>query len=128
MQLKDNPYAGDHTIVWPNVNFPIDGNYQIEIEVDDNVDLTIGNQVNLTKKGFVEGTSIGTGKLKTTRFIKGGNYNITAKLNQLAGGSFGFKAQDGKQKAKVIFNSQISSWYGNRLTIPGLFSISKDFC
>ena len=127
LQLKDNPYAGDHTIVWPNVNFPIDGNYQIEIEVDDNVDLTIGNQVNLTKKGFMEGTSVSTGKLKTTRFIKGGNHNITAKLNQLAGGSFGFKAQDGKQKAKVKFNSQISSWYGNRLTIPGLFSISKDF-
>ena len=75
----------------------------------------------------MEGTSISTGKLKTTRFIKGGNYNVTAKLNQLAGGAFGFKTQDGKQKAKVKFNSQISSWYGNRLTIPGLFSISKDF-
>jgi len=127
LQLKDNPYAGDHTIVWQNVNFPIDGNYTIEIAVDDNVDLVIGDQVNLTKKGFIGDSSVGTGTLKATRFIKGGNHNITAKLNQKAGGSFSFKAQDGKKKTKVKFNTNVQGDYGNRITIPGLFSLSKDY-
>ena len=68
--LKDNPYAGTHQIVWPNVNFPISGNYDIEVAVDDNVDIKIGDDVKIAKKGFVEGTSVSTGTLKLTRFIK----------------------------------------------------------
>ena len=127
LQLKDNPYAGDHTIVWPNVNFPIDGNYTIEVAVDDNVDLTIGDQVNLTKKGFIGDSSVSTGTLKTSRFIKGGNYNITAKLNQLAGGAFGFKAQDGKKKTKVNFSINVGGDYGNQITIPGILSLGKQY-
>ena len=128
LQLKDNPYAGDHKIVWPNVNFPIDGNYTIEVAVDDNVDLSIGNQVNLTKKGFIGDSSVSTGTLKTSRFIKGGNHNITAKLNQIAGGAFSFKAQDGKTtKTKIKVNANVQGSYGNRITIPGLFSLSKDY-
>ena len=127
-RLKDNPYAGDHTIVWPNVNFPIDGNYTIEVAVDDNVDLTIGDQVNLTKKGFVEGTSVSSGTLKTTRFVKGGNHNITAKLNQIPGGAFGFKSPDGKKtKTKVNFNVKVGGDYGNNITIPGLLSLGKQY-
>ena len=126
LQLKDNPYAGDHTIVWPNVNFPIDGNYTIEVAVDDNVDLTIGNDVRISKKGFTEGVSTGT--LKTTRFVKGGNHNIIAKLNQIPGGAFSFKAPDGKtSKTKIKFNVWIGGDYGNRMTIPGLFSLAKEY-
>ena len=128
LQLRDNPYAGDHRIVWPNVNFPIDGNYTIEVAVDDNVDLTIGDQVKLTKKGFIGDTSISTGTLKTTRFIKGGNHTITANLHQIAGGAFGFKAPDGKKTlTKVKVNANVQGQYGNRITIPGLFALSKDY-
>ena len=43
-----------HNIVWPNVNFPIDGNYSIEVAVDDNVKLTIGDQVTLIGKDLLE--------------------------------------------------------------------------
>ena len=39
-----NDYAGTYNIVWRNVVFPVTGNYQIEIEVDDEVELQIGNQ------------------------------------------------------------------------------------
>ena len=127
LQLKDNPYAGDHTIVWQNVSFPIDGNYLIQVAVDDNVDLTIGDQVRLNKKGFEGDTNLSTGVLKTTRFIKGGNYNITAKLNQKAGGAFSFKSQDGKKKTKVKFNVAVSGDYGNQITIPGILSLGKEF-
>ena len=127
LELTDNPYAGDHTIVWPNVNFPIDGNYNIEVAVDDNVELSIGDQVNLTKNGFTGPDNISTGVLKTTRFIKGGNHNITAKLNQLAGGAFSFKAHDGKKKTKVKFNIAVGGDYGNQITIPGILSIGKQY-
>ena len=127
LHLKDNPFAGDHTILWPNVNFPIDGNYTIEVQVDDNVDLTIGDQVTLTKKGFDSGGH-STGVLKTTRFIKGGNHNITANLHQIAGGAFSFKSPDGKTtKTKVKFNATVGGMYGNQITIPGLFSLSKSY-
>ena len=33
-----NDYAGTHDIVWNNIKFPVTGNYQIEIEVDDEVE------------------------------------------------------------------------------------------
>ena len=39
VMLKDNPYAGTHRIVWNDVKFPFAGNFAIEVEVDDNVDL-----------------------------------------------------------------------------------------
>ena len=128
LQLKDNPYAGNHVITWPNVNFPIDGNYDIEIEVDDNVDLTIGDQATIEKKGFVGDTSQSTGKLKLTRFIKQGNHTIKANLEQKPGGAYAFR-QDGKlkRKGKVNFSVQVGGAYGNRFTIPGLFSIGKDY-
>ena len=45
--LESNDYAGTHDIVWNNIKFPVTGNYQIEIEVDDEVELKIGNN----KKG-----------------------------------------------------------------------------
>ena len=124
LQLKDNPYAGTHKIVWPNVNFPIDGNYTIDVAVDDSVELSIGNQVKIDKKGFSDGVSTGT--LRTTRFIKQGNHNIIADLYQIPGGAFGFKAHDGKKKTLVNFNVWVGGHFGNRMTIPGLFSVGKD--
>ena len=126
LELKDNPYAGDHKIVWPNVNFPIDGNYVIEVQVDDNVDLTIGDQVNLVKKGF-DDNGHSTGILRATRFIKQGNHNITADLHQIPGGVFSFKAYDGKTKTKINFNVNVGGVFGNQITIPGLFALAKNY-
>ena len=124
--LNSNPYAGTHKIVWPSVNFPIDGTYSIEVEVDDNVELSIGEDVKISKKGFVDGTSVGTGKLKVNRFIKQGVYAITADLNQKAGGSFGFKAPGkGPSTAGVTFRVTTDAGYANKITIPGLISIGK---
>ena len=124
--LDDNPYAGTHKIVWPSVNFPIDGNYTIEVEVDDNVELSIGQEVQISKKGFVDNTSVSTGKLKVTRFIKQGVYPITADLEQIGGGAFGFKSVDqGPSNASVTFNVTSDSDYANKITIPGLISIGK---
>ena len=36
--VESNDYAGTHDIVWNNIKFPVTGNYQIEIEVDDEVE------------------------------------------------------------------------------------------
>jgi hypothetical protein len=90
IQLKDNPYAGVHRIVWSNVNFPVDGNYRIRLAVDDNVILKIGDQVTITKRGYLPNTEISTGEFNESRFIKAGNYSIVADLEQIPGGQFGF--------------------------------------
>ena len=101
IQLEDNPYAGTHRITWNNVNFPVSGNYIIEIEVDDNVTLEIGDQVSIRKEGFTNklpngwpdnssGGNFSTGKLRQVYSIKQGTYNITADLEQIPGGKFGF--------------------------------------
>ena len=89
VQLEDNPYAGTHTIVWNNINFPIDGDYRIQIAVDDNVTLYIGD-TQIRKEGFFPGTSTGTGDLNEIYKFKAGNYTIRAELEQIPGGKFGF--------------------------------------
>ena len=102
--LEGNPYAGTHRIVWNNVNFPVTGNYIIEIAVDDNVNLKIGDQVSIRKEGFykkdVGGTQVsgrgytyGTGPTKYVKSIKAGRYTITADLEQIPGGKFGFATE-----------------------------------
>ena len=128
-QLTGNPYAGTHKIVWPAVNFPIDGNYDIEVEVDDNVELSIGDKVRINKKGFIDDTSVGTGKLKVTRYIEQGVHVISADLFQKAGGSFSFKGPDGKveQLSEVTFKVTTNATYANKITIPGVFSVGKDY-
>ena len=131
--LNDNPYAGTHKIVWPNVNFPIDGTYSIEVEVDDNVNITLSkgggeDDIKITKKGFIDNTSVSTGKLKIDRFIKQGVYSLTADLEQKAGGAFGFKSVDqGPSNASVTFRVTSAASYANKITIPGLFSIGKQY-
>ena len=116
--LPDNPYAGKHLILWQAVDFPVDGNYDIEVEVDDNVRLLIGNregagaadignglinvndggdEVIIEKKGFKPNSDRGTGKSTYTRFFKKGKYRIRAELEQIPGGRFAF-SQGGEQK------------------------------
>ena len=89
LSLEDNPYAGSHRIVWNNITFPINGNYDIGVEVDDNVTLTIiggGKEEVIKKRGFAGGVDIG-GERGASRGGIGGN-NISA--GSLSGdGSFG---------------------------------------
>jgi len=92
LKLEDNPYAGTHKIIWDNIDFPIDGNYIIELEVDDNVTLTFeGPQENIviTKKGF-NSSAQSTGKSTESRYFKRGKYKLTADLQQIPGGAFSF--------------------------------------
>jgi len=92
LKLEDNPYAGTHEIVWDNIDFSIDGNYIIEVEVDDNVNLIFEGpqeRVVITKKGFSTGDR-STGKSIETKFFKKGKYKITAELEQIPGGKFRF--------------------------------------
>ena len=94
---KDEDYAGTHVIRWEHITFPADGNYQIEVEVDDRVKLFIGNrsgngameignglrsvddggdEVIIEKNGFVGDSNRGTGKSVYTRFFKKGQYRL----------------------------------------------------
>ena len=88
--LKDNPYPGTHIITWPKVEIPEDGNYNIEVEVDDRVKLTLANEV-IEKNGFVGDSSKGTGKSTYTKFFRKGTYPLTAELYQKPGGRFSFQ-------------------------------------
>lgn len=71
-------YGGEHSIVWSNIGFPIDGQYTIQFAVDDSVDLTIGD--------FKIVASGNDGKrwreITKTHFFKAGSYTITAILKQ----------------------------------------------
>ena len=88
--LADNPYPGTHIITWPKVEIPQDGNYDIEIEVDDSVKLTLANEV-IEKNGFVGDSDKGTGKSTYTKFFRKGTYPLTAELYQKPGGRFSFQ-------------------------------------
>ena len=108
---KNNDYAGTHVIRWEHITFPADGNYQIEVEVDDRVKLFIGNrsgngamkignglrsveeggdEVIIEKNGFVGDSNRATGKSTYTRFFKKGQYRMRAELYQKPGGIYGF--------------------------------------
>jgi hypothetical protein len=81
-ESQTESYAGTHTIIWNNINFPIDGDYRIQIAVDDNVTLYIGD-TQIRKEGFFPGTSTGTGDLNEIYQFKAGNYTIRAELEQI---------------------------------------------
>ena len=104
-ESNTNSYAGTHVIRWESIDFPVDGNYNIEVMVDDNVTLYIGNRIGggkvaignglnsveqggdeviITKRGF-SGPARSTGKTTETKFFKAGKYRIRAELEQIPG-------------------------------------------
>ena len=104
-EANTNSFAGTHVIRWESIDFPVDGNYNIEVMVDDNVTLYIGNrsgggkvnignglnsvdeggdEVIITKRGF-SGPGKSTGKTTETKFFKAGKYRIRAELEQIKG-------------------------------------------
>ena len=87
--LSDNPYAGTHTIIWNNINFPIDGSYRIRMAVDDSVTLFIGDE-QIRYEGFIAGTNTPNAEFSVNKFFKAGNYTVRADLEQISGGQFGF--------------------------------------
>ncbi len=98
-------FSGTHIIRWQYVDFPITGNYNLEIMVDDSAEVYIGNrsgdgkagignglndinnggdEVIIKKQGFnAPGRS--TGKSFETRFFKAGKYRIRVELKQIKG-------------------------------------------
>jgi hypothetical protein len=82
-QAQTNSFAGTHTIIWDNVNFPVDGSYRIKIAVDDNVKLFIGDK-QITHRGFVD-ISKANKDFNESRTFKAGKYTIRAELEQIKG-------------------------------------------
>jgi len=95
--------SGFHEIKWHNVNFPVSGEYDIGIGVDDNVTLKIGGDVNISKQGFAtrgDGRTY-TGTSLYRRFIRAGTYTIIADLEQVPGGKYG---ASGKNPMSLAIN------------------------
>ena len=88
LSLPNMPYAGDHTIVWANITFPVSTNYDIHVHVDDDVRIKIGDQVDFFQDGFVGNNNKATGEVTHTFFIKAGTYTITATHSQIPGGKW----------------------------------------
>tara|TARA_B100001029_G_scaffold101042_1_gene83108 strand:- start:1578 stop:7712 length:6135 start_codon:yes stop_codon:yes gene_type:complete len=88
LSLPNMPYAGDHTIVWTNITFPVSTNYDIHVHVDDDVRIQIGDQVDFFQDGFVGNNNKATGEVTHTFFIKAGTYTITATHSQIPGGKW----------------------------------------
>ena len=98
-------FSGTHIIRWEYVDFPITGNYNLEIMVDDSAEIYIGNRSKggqkggsrsglddisnggdetvIKKQGFSSGRS--TGKSFETRFFEAGKYRIRVELKQIRG-------------------------------------------
>jgi len=86
-EASTDSFEGTHSINWSNINFPVDGNYVIEVAVDDEVDITFtkgSERIDISKKGFSSpGRSTGTSSY--TKFFTAGNYNLNAQLKQISG-------------------------------------------
>ena len=81
-------YAGTHEIVWKDLNFPYDGIYNIDVQVDDSVRIEIFNRrfqaQTLDVKGFQRKKNI----LQSFSVeVKKGKYTLKASLVQLPGKS-----------------------------------------
>ena len=87
LSLPNMPYAGDHTIIWSNITFPVSTNYDIHVHGDDDVRIQIGDQVDFFQDGFV-GNNKATGEVTRTFFVKAGTYTITATHSQIPGGKW----------------------------------------
>ena len=88
LSLPNMPYAGDHTIIWANITFPVSTNYDIHVHVDDDVRIKIGDQVDFFQDGFVGNNNKATGEVTHTFFVKAGTYTITATHSQIPGGKW----------------------------------------
>ena len=121
LQLEDNPYAGEHRIVWENIDFPEDAVYDITVAADDGATIRIGNrnsggeandgtgrkdEIILEKEGF-DGRGGPTGTTVFNQFIRKGRYRIRVDLRQKRGGAFGF--QDVKGINPMAFAMDIKS-------------------
>ena len=119
---------GTHTIVWSNITFPVSANYKIEIQVDDNVRLQIGDKVDIYKQGFTYGQSEttydsfgnaieavnqgkfgATGKSTYSKFVERGTYTITADLEQIPGGELGWDAGKNSMVLGVNIEADIAT-------------------
>jgi len=81
-------YAGIHRIVWTDIDFPYDGIYNIDVQVDDNVRIEIFNKKfqaqTLDVKGFRGRRNI---LQSFTIEVKKGKYTLRAFLEQIPGKS-----------------------------------------
>ena len=146
--LPDNPYAGTHVIRWANVNFPKDGDYIIEMEVDDNAKVFIGNrsgdgnigignglrsiddggdEVIIEKKGFKPNSNQGTGKSTYTRFFKKGKYRIRTELTQKEGGRFSFDTDSNGNVKSDVKARFVQDGNGYALKVTGSGSAQINF-
>ena len=89
---QSDDYAGTHTMRWYDLDFPVDGNYDVEVAVDDNVTLRFvdrdGAETRIDKRGFtapVERGGVSTGKSVDVKFFKAGKYQLFADLFQRSG-------------------------------------------
>ena len=145
--LDGNPYSGTHLILWEGINFPADGNYKIDVEVDDRVKLFIGNregsgaanignglidvneggdEVIIEKNGFVGDSNKGTGKSTYTKFFKKGKYRIRAELYQKPGGRFAFDG-DGQPSSNKVTARFVRRGGENYLKVDGSGSAEISF-
>ena len=93
LSLPNMPYGGEHKIIWSNITFPVTTNYDIDVHVDDEVRIQIGDQVDFTKLGFSkrgDPTTV-TGTTTHTFYIKAGTYTITSTLYQWNGSGRWYK-------------------------------------
>ena len=121
-------HSGTHTIIWSSVTFPVSANYKIEIQVDDNVRLRIGDKVDIYKQGFTYGSSEttydsfgnaveavnqgkfgATGKSTYSKFVERGTYTITADLEQIPGGELGWDAGKNSMVFGVNIEAEIAT-------------------
>jgi len=104
--------AGIHSMVWNRVTFPISANYKIEIQVDDNVRLRIGDQVDIFKDGFDFSIAtlrqVATGKSTYTRYIEKGTYAIIADLEQTPGGPLGYTGRVNPMVLAVNIETEVA--------------------
>ena len=89
---QSDDFAGTHTMRWYDLDFPVDGNYDVEVAVDDNVTLRFidrdGAETRIDKRGFtapVESGGVSTGKSVDVKFFKAGKYQLFADLFQRSG-------------------------------------------
>ena len=121
----DTNYPGVHTIVWPNVKFPVTADYDITIAVDDNVRLKIGDQVNIKKDGFARrgDSRTATGTTVYRKRVKEGTYTLTAELEQIPGGKYGMNSNamllaiDVRSIGSVATEVEKKSWNQNPFAV-----------